>query len=92
MFSELSHSDLLDLIVRKLRNLNLKNIHNFRDEASIDLILNEKGYKIGIQVEVNNDIKETTKNIHLLNQSNLRFKTLEEFLDWINILFFYVSI
>ncbi|TKJ23908.1 MAG: hypothetical protein CEE43_01725 [Promethearchaeota archaeon Loki_b32] len=61
LFSELSHSDLLDLIVRKLRNLNLKNIHNFRDEASTDLILNEKGYKIGIQVEVNNDIKETTK-------------------------------
>ena len=61
LFSELSHSDLLDLTVKKLRNLNLKNIHNFRDEASIDLILDEKGYKIGIQVEVNNDIKETTK-------------------------------
>ena len=61
LFSEFSHSDLLDLIVKKLRNLNLKNIHNFRDEASIDIILNEKGYKIGIQVEVNNDIKDTTK-------------------------------
>ncbi|MFW9878095.1 MAG: hypothetical protein ACFFG0_33865 [Candidatus Thorarchaeota archaeon] len=61
LFSELSHSDLLDLIVNKLRYLNLKNIHNYRDEASTDLILNEKGYKIGIQVEVNNDIKETTK-------------------------------
>lgn len=62
LFSDLSHDDLIEFLKSKYCQKDLRSIHNFRDESSTDLILNEMGYKIGIQIECNADIKNATKS------------------------------
>lgn len=54
------HNHIIDYIKKKVKNHYLTEIHNFREEAGIDLLLKnlKNNWKIGIQVESTSDIRE----------------------------------
>ncbi len=58
------HSLLIEIIKKKLDRIFVKEIHNIRDEASTDLLLEfpNKNWKVGIAVEATSDIEEKKKD------------------------------
>ena len=65
------HTKYLNYVKSKLNDLFITEIHNFRDEKSIDLIIEliSKNWKVGIQIEATSDIVELKKKTREITYS-----------------------